>query len=77
MEAVKKELLEGTRHVFDTSTFTVGGEAPSEENCAPNKKYTWDYPSGTQFIDGGYYHESFYRSAPSFDVDIDGITILD
>ncbi len=77
VEAVKKELLEGTRHVFDTSTFTVGGEAPSEANCAPSKQYTWDYPSGTQFIDGGYYHESFYRSAPSFDVDIDGINVID
>ena len=76
VEAVKQELINGTRHVFDTSTFTVGGVAPSEENMAPNKIFTYDYPEGTKFIEGGYYHESEYRSAPSFDVDIDGITLL-
>ena len=73
---VKQELLNGTRHVFDVTKFTVGGEAPSESNCAPNKLYTYDYPEGTEFLKGGYYNESVYRSAPSFDVDIDGITLL-
>ena len=77
VEKVKKELIEGTRHVFDTSTFTVNGEAPSEANCAPSKQYTYDYPAGTQFVDNGYYHESYYRSAPSFDIDIDGINLID
>ena len=76
VNAVKQELINGTRHVFDTSKFTVGGAAPSEENCAPNKNLTFNYPDGTKFIEGGYYHESFYRSAPSFDVRIDGITEL-
>lgn len=76
VNAVKQELLNGTRHVFDTSKFTVGGAAPSEANCAPNKALTFNYPEGTKFIEGGYYHESFYRSAPSFDVRIDGITEL-
>lgn len=76
VEAVKAELEAGTRHVFDTSKFTVGGAQPSEENCAPNKNLTFNYPEGTKFIEGGYYHESFYRSAPSFDVRIDGITEL-
>lgn len=76
VENVKAQLLAGTKHVFDTSTFTVGGAAPSEENCAPNKEYTFNYPAGTKFIEGGYYHESDYRSAPSFDVRIDGIVEL-
>lgn len=76
VEAIKQELIAGTRHVFDTSTFTVKGAAPSEANMAPSKQFTYDYPEGTEFIKGGYYHESEYRSAPSFDVDIDGITIL-
>ncbi len=76
VNAVKQELLNGTRHVFDTSKFTVGGAAPSETNCAPDKTYTFDYPEGTLFLKDGYYHESFYRSAPSFDVRIDGITEL-
>ncbi len=76
VNAVKQELLNGTRHIFDTSTFTVGGAAPSETNCAPDKTYTFNYPEGTLFLKDGYYHESFYRSAPSFDVRIDGITEL-
>ena len=73
IEAVKQELIAGTRHVFDVNTFKIGGAAPSEENVAPNKEYTYDYPAGTQFLKNGYYNESVYRSAPSFDVDIDGI----
>ena len=76
VNAIKAELEAGTRHVFDTSKFTVRGAAPSEENCAPNKEYTFDYPDGTKFLEGGYYHESDYRSAPSFDVRIDGIVEL-
>jgi basic membrane protein A len=76
VENVKAELEAGTRHVFDTRTFTVGGEAPREANCAPNKKFTFDYPEGTEFLKGGFYNESVYRSAPSFDVFIDGITNL-
>ena len=43
---------------------------------APNKQWTFDYPAGTKFIEGGFYHESTYRSAPSFDVIIDGINVL-
>ena len=73
---VKAELIAGTRHVFDVNTFTVGGAAPSEANVKPHPVYTFNPPEGTQFLRGGYYNESVYRSAPSFDVDIDGITIL-
>ena len=73
---VKAKLENGTLKVFDTSKFTVGGAAPSEENMAPNKQWTFDYPEGTKFLEGGYYHESEFRSAPSFDVLIDGINDL-
>ena len=73
---VKAKLENGTLKVFDTSKFTVGGAAPSEENMAPSKQWTFDYPDGTEFIKGGYYHESEYRSAPSFDILIDGINDL-
>ena len=76
VNAIKAELEAGTRHVFDTSKFTVGGKAPTEENCAPNSEFTWDVPEGIKLIEDGYYHESVYRSAPSFDVRIDGITEL-
>ena len=73
---VKAQLEAGTLKVFDTSKFTIGGAAPTEENMAPSKQWTFDYPEGTQFIKDGYYHESEYRSAPSFDVIIDGINPL-
>lgn len=76
VNAIKQELIDGTRHVFDVDTFTVNGAAPTEASVAPNKQYTYDYPEGTKFLENGYYHESEFRSAPSFDVDIDGITIL-
>ena len=74
---VKQELLNGTRHVFDVNTFTVGGQAPSEANVKPHPVYTFNPPEGTQFLKNGYYNESVYRSAPSFDIDIDGITLID
>ncbi len=73
---VKAKLENGTLKVFDTSKFTVGGAAPSEVNMAPSKQWTFDYPDGTQFVKDGYYHESEYRSAPSFDILIDGINDL-
>ena len=74
LDEVKAQLQNGSLKVFDTSKFTVGGAAPSEENMAPSKQYTFDYPDGMEFVKDGYYHESEYRSAPSFDVLIDGIT---
>ena len=74
VEEVKTQLKNGSLHVFDTSKFTVGGAEPSEANMAPSKEWTFNYPDGTEFVKDGYYHESEYRSAPSFDVVIDGIT---
>jgi basic membrane protein A len=73
---VKAQLANGSLKVFDTSKFTIGGAAPSEENMAPNKQWTFNYPDGMEFIKDGYYHESEYRSAPSFDKIIDGINEL-
>lgn len=72
---VKAQLKAGTLHVFDTSKFTVNGEAPSEANMKPGAA-TWANPGSVEFVKDGYYHESEYRSAPSFDVIIDGITNL-
>ena len=76
LDAVKAELIAGTRHVFDTSKFTVGGAAPSAANMKPGDA-TWpNMPSNFDLLKDGYYHESEFRSAPSFDVIIDGITNL-
>lgn len=76
LDKVRSELLSGETHVFDVDNFTVNGEVPSEANVRPGEA-TWGGldPEAT-FLDGGYYHESELRSAPSFDVEIDGITLL-
>ncbi len=75
IEKVKAELQAGTRHVFDASTFTVGGAAVSSylADVDTDEAYTGD----TEVIKDGYFHESEYRSAPYFDLRIDGITLLD
>ena len=36
-----------------------------------------NYEADTEVISDGYFHESEYRSAPYFDLRIDGITLLD
>ncbi|HHT67588.1 MAG TPA: BMP family ABC transporter substrate-binding protein [Erysipelotrichaceae bacterium] len=74
IDQVQAQLEASTLHVFDTSKFTINGQTPNEENMAPSKQWTFNYPDGTLFVDDGYYRESEHRSAPSFDVLIDGIT---
>lgn len=71
----QKALENGTLHVFDVSTFTVGGETLTSHmaDVDTDSAYTPD----TEAIADGYFHESEYRSAPYFDLQIDGITLLD
>ena len=72
---VKAALEAGETHVFDTATFTVAGEAlPSYmADVDTDAAYTPD----TEVILDGYFHESEFRSAPYFDLRIDGISLLD
>ncbi|MBO6014510.1 MAG: BMP family ABC transporter substrate-binding protein [Oscillospiraceae bacterium] len=72
---VKEALQAGTLHVFDTSFFTVDGAAKDSylADVDTDAAYTGD----TEVISGGYFHESEYRSAPYFDLQIDGIDLLD
>ena len=77
IEEVKAELLAGTRKVFDTATegfITVGGEPLTSKlaDVDTDPAYTPD----TEAIADGYYHESEFRSAPYFDLTIDGIELL-
>ena len=69
------KLIAGELHVFDTSTFTVNGETLTSymADVDTDKDYTPD----TEAISDGYFHESEYRSAPYFDLRIDGIKLLD
>ena len=75
IEAAKAELEAGTRKVFDTATFTVGGEALTTylADVDTDAAYTGD----TEVIVDGAFAESEFRSAPYFDLQIDGITLLD
>lgn len=75
VETAKAQLEDGTLHVFDTSTFTVNGEALTSYMADVNTDA--DYTPDTEVIADGYFHESEYRSAPYFDLRIDGITLLD
>lgn len=77
IEAAKAEFMDGTLHVFDTTTFTVGGKTLDsyEADVDSDPDYTPDH----EVIVDGYFDESGegFRSAPFFDVQIDGITLLD
>ena len=74
IEEAKAKLVAGELHVFDTSTFTVDGETLTSymADVDTDDAYTPD----TEVISDGYFHESEYRSAPYFDLRIDGITLL-
>ena len=72
---VKAQLESGEIHVFDASTFTVGGEAL--DSYLADVDTDANYEADTEVISDGYFHESEYRSAPYFDLRIDGITLLD
>ena len=72
---VKAALEAGTIHVFDTSNFTVGGETLTSYMADVDTDA--NYEADTEVILDGYFHESEMRSAPYFDLRIDGITLLD
>ena len=73
LEEVKAKLISGEIKVFDTATFTVKGETITsyKADVDSDAAFTGD----TEVISDGYFHESEYRSAPYFDLEIDGITI--
>lgn len=68
VKEVEDAIKAGTLHVFDTSTFTVGGKKL--------ETYKKD-GSDVEYIEDGYFHESEHGSAPAFDILIDGITTID
>ena len=72
--AATEKLEKGEIHVFDCSTFTVKGETLTS--------YMADVDAGdnapdTEVVHDGYFAESEKRSAPYFDLEIDGIERLD
>ena len=75
IEEVKAALESGELHVFDTSAFTVDGK--TLDSYMADVDSDPDYTPDTEVISDGYFHESEYRSAQYFDLQIDGITLLD
>ena len=77
IDAVKAEIEAGTRKVFDTTTFTVNGETVTSymADVDTDAAYEGDH----EVIANGAFNESAdgFRSAPYFDLRIDGITLLD
>ena len=70
----EEKLVSGDLHVFDTTTFTVDGAAL--DSYMADVDTDADYTPDTEVISDGYFHESEMRSAPYFDLRIDGITTL-
>lgn len=90
LNEVAGKLRDGSLKVFDTSTFTVSGENVKDSmkvdaqghltSYKANVNFDKDFTPDTEVIETKngktYLAESEKRSAPYFDVQIDGITLL-
>ena len=91
IEAAKAKLESGELHVFDCSTFTTKADDKMNEFKVDSLKVDADghitsymadvntdeaYTGDTEVIKDGYFAESEFRSAPYFDLQIDGINLL-
>ena len=72
---VKAKLIAKELNVFDTANWKKGGEQLTTymADVDTDDKFTPD----TEAIENGVFYESKHRSGPYFDVQIDGITLLD
>jgi basic membrane protein A len=90
LNTVKAELVAGTRKVFDTANFTVRnakandqyGNITMDEESGRLVSYLADiidlgnFAGETNAVEDGIFTESSKRSAPYFDIIIDGISIM-
>ena len=87
IDDAKAKLADGSLKVFDTSTFTVTvsekvNSAATVDKDGHMTSYKADvdtdeqYTPDTEVVSNGEFKESSFRSAPYFDVKIDGITLL-
>ncbi len=90
LKEVQEQLEAGEIHVYDTDNFTVTIDKKNKVNLNAKvddkghvTSYMADvdtdeaYQGDTEVVSEGYFHESEYRSAPYFDLQIDGIELLD
>ena len=73
--AATEKLEKGEIHVFDCANFTVKGETLTSYQADVNADS--DNTPDTEVVHDGYFSESEFRSAPYFDLQIDGINLLD
>ena len=74
IDEIKAKLVAGELKVFDTATFTVGEQTLTSYMADVDTDEA--YAKDTEVIANGYFNESAFRSAPYFDVRIDGITLV-
>lgn len=75
IDAAKTDLESGKVKVFDTANFTVKGE--TLKSYMADVDSDAEFKGDTEVIKDGVFEESKYRSAPYFDLDIDGISVIE
>ena len=75
IDAAKADLESGKIKVFDTANFTVKGE--TLKSYMADVDTDAEFKGDTEVIKDGVFEESKYRSAPYFDLDIDGISVIE
>lgn len=77
IESAKADLISGKINVFDTATFTVEGN--KLDSYMADVDTDANYEGDHEVITNGYFNESGegFRSAPYFNLNIDGISLLD
>ena len=74
LKTVTNKMKNGSIKVFDTSKFTVNGKTITKYKADVNTDMS--FTPDTNVIVNGEFAESKFRSAPYFDMRIDGITVL-
>ena len=75
LDSVIAGLKDGTINVFDTANFTVNGEKLTSYKADVDTDAAFE--KDTEVVENGIFMESKFRSGPYFDLQIDGITLLD
>lgn len=75
IDSAKADLESGKINVFDTANFTVKGETLTSYMADVDTDA--EFKGDTEVVKDGVFEESKHRSAPYFDVDIDGISVIE